>query len=91
MSLRMTNPPQPIIYPKLSDQNFEIAILFNVVERVANNVFEDENPTQPSGLRVLVLPWGHIIFFIENFVVEATKGFIRFEIERASVLFNCRK
>ena len=33
-----------------TNQNFEIAILFNVIERSGNYVFEDDNlPPQPSG------------------------------------------
>ena len=45
-------PPMPIISPNTSDHNFEIAILFSVVERSGNSVFEGDNPPKPSGQRL---------------------------------------
>jgi hypothetical protein len=48
---KATNTPsKPTIYPKTSNKNFEIAILFNVVENSVNLVFKDDNPPQsPQG------------------------------------------
>ena len=37
-------PPSPTIFPNISNENFEIAILFNVVAMFGNHVFEDECP-----------------------------------------------
>ena len=43
-------PPRPTISPNTSNRNFEIAILFNLVERSRNYVLEgDILPLQPSG------------------------------------------
>ena len=44
-------PPTLIILPKSTDQNSEIAILFNVVEKLYNCVFRDDilPPTVPMG------------------------------------------
>jgi hypothetical protein len=41
---RATNVPlTPTIFPNTSNQNFEIAILFNVVESSGSYVIEDDN------------------------------------------------
>jgi len=50
---RATNPsPTPTIFPETSNQNFEIAILFNVNGRSRNYVFKEETLSpEPSGLR----------------------------------------
>ena len=43
-------PPTLIIFPKSMDQNFEIAILFSVVEEPYNYVFGDDLlPHSPRG------------------------------------------
>ena len=43
-------PPTLIIFPKSTDQNSEIAILFSVVEKPYNYVFGDELlPQSPRG------------------------------------------
>ena len=36
------SPPTLIIFPKSTDQNSEIAILFSIVEKPYNYVFEDD-------------------------------------------------
>ena len=41
---------QATISPSTFNQNFEIAILFNIVERSGNYVFEDES-SLPTALR----------------------------------------
>jgi hypothetical protein len=44
---RATNtPPKPMIFPNTFNQNFEIAILLNVVKRSGNYIFEDETSGQ---------------------------------------------
>jgi hypothetical protein len=45
--LRATIPPPSHNnhFPKTSNQNFEVAILFSVVKRTGNYVFEDDTPT----------------------------------------------
>jgi hypothetical protein len=47
------NPLTPSISLNTSNQNFEMAILFNVVESSGNEVFEDDNP--PTDLRSSVV------------------------------------
>jgi hypothetical protein len=71
---RRENPPTPIISPNIPDQRFDMAILFNVVERPGNYVFEDDNPP-PIALRTRVVSYalGAYKVFIESFVVEASK------------------
>ena len=36
-------PPKPTISPNTSNQNFEMAILFDIIERCGYYVFEDDN------------------------------------------------
>jgi len=43
----------PTISPNTFNQNFEIAILFNVVKRPENYVFENDNPTTALGASAL--------------------------------------
>ena len=51
---KATNTPStPTIYPNTSNQNFEIAILFNVVESFGNKVFKDDNPLRALSARVV--------------------------------------
>jgi hypothetical protein len=51
---RKTNtPPTPIISLKTSNKNFEIAILFNVVEKSGNYVFEDVTLPRTLSTRVV--------------------------------------
>jgi len=50
---RATNPPPtPTICSNTSNQNFKIAILFNIVERVGNYVSEENNPHTAHRARV---------------------------------------
>ena len=88
----MTNAPlMPTISPNTSNQNFEIAILFNVFESSGNLVFEDDNPPHsPQGKGCNLCHEAYKVF-IESVVVETQKGLIRLEIERASALFSSRK
>ena len=49
---RATNPPPtPIISQDPSNQNLEIAIFFNMIERVGNYVLKDDKlpPNSPQG------------------------------------------
>ena len=69
--IEATNTPStPTIYPDTSNQNIEIAILFKVVERSGNYIFEDDTP--PTALRVRVVSYalGAYKVFIESFVIE---------------------
>ena len=43
----MPPPLTVIISPNTSDQNFDIAILLNIVESTENCVFKDDIPPQP--------------------------------------------
>jgi hypothetical protein len=56
-----SSPPfTPTISPNTSNQNFEIAILFNVVEWSGNYVFEVDNPSIALRSRVVSYALGHI-------------------------------
>ena len=46
-------PLTPVISPNTSNQNFGIAILFNIVECSGNQVFEDDNPLTALRARVV--------------------------------------
>jgi hypothetical protein len=75
---RATNlPPTPTISPNTSNQNFEIAILFNVVEKSGNEVFEDDPPSYSSqGKSFKLCPEGIKVFFIESILVKTSKRFM---------------
>jgi len=45
--LQLTPLPAQPFFLNTSKQNFEIAVLFNIVERFRNYAFKDENPLQP--------------------------------------------
>ena len=49
--LEVNQAPTFITPPNTSHQNFEIAILFSVIERFSDDVFEDNNPAphDPQG------------------------------------------
>jgi hypothetical protein len=58
---RPINPSlMPIFFPNTSNQNFDIAILFNVVESSGNYVFEDDesrdDPIDPTSTIPLRIP-----------------------------------
>jgi len=57
-------PPSLTISPKTSDRNFEIAILFTVIKRSGNYVFEDDDPPKTFRARVV------------SYVLEAFKVYI---------------
>jgi hypothetical protein len=64
---RATNPTlPPTIYPNTSNQHFEIAILFNVVERHGNHVFEDDKPSTAPMAKVVSYALGAYKVFIES-------------------------
>jgi hypothetical protein len=68
------NPPlTPTISPNISNQNFEIAILFNVVESSGSYVFEDDNPPTPFRARVVISALGSYKIFLDSVVVESSK------------------
>ena len=48
-------PPTPFISPNTSNQNFVIAILFNVVQRSENHIFEDDSPGQQTPPRIPII------------------------------------
>ena len=57
---RATNIPlTPAICANTSNQNFEITILFNVVQRSENYVFEDDSPQSPHGKGCKICPGAH--------------------------------
>jgi hypothetical protein len=57
----------PTISPNISNQNFEIAILFNVVERSRNYVFEgDTSPTVKKRLSRLEIEGLVPFLIVEN-------------------------
>jgi hypothetical protein len=69
-----TNPTlTPTISPNTSNQNFEIAILLNVVERYGIFVSEDDTP--PTDLRVRAVSYTPRAYkdFIESIFVETFK------------------
>jgi hypothetical protein len=63
------NPPTPNIYKNTSYKNFEIAILFNVVERSGNYFFEDDNPSTALRARILSYALGVYKAYIEKVIV----------------------
>jgi hypothetical protein len=73
-------------------KNFEIAILFKVVDRSGNYVFEDDRPLTALRTRVVSYALGAYKVFIESVVVGTSKTrLIQLKIKRASALFNIRK
>jgi hypothetical protein len=78
----------PTISPNTSNQNFEIAISFNLVESSENWIFEDDSPFTALRARVVIYDLGAYKVFIESVVVETQKGLNLLEIERAFALFN---
>ena len=56
---RVANPPfTPTISQNTSNQNLEIAILFNIIESSKNYVFEDNKPPGPLRTRVVIYALG---------------------------------
>jgi hypothetical protein len=84
------DPPSPIISPNTSNQNFEIAILFSVVDLLIENMFLRR--TLPQTLRARVLSYALEAYkvFIEGAVAETSKNAHSIGIQRASS-FNSRK
>jgi hypothetical protein len=50
---QLASPPKPTISTSLSNQNFEIAILFSVIERSGNYILKDGK--SPAALRARVI------------------------------------
>jgi hypothetical protein len=50
---KTNTPPTLTISPKTSNNNFEIAIFFNVVKKSGNYVFEDDTPPTAFSARVI--------------------------------------
>ena len=67
-------PPTPIIPPNTSNPNFEIAILFSVVDFQIENMFLRRTLPQTLRTRVLSYALGAYKVFIEGVVVETSKG-----------------
>jgi hypothetical protein len=44
-------------FPKRFDPNFEVIILFSVVERSGYSIFEDDNRPPPTALRARVVSY----------------------------------
>jgi hypothetical protein len=61
----INTPSTPTIYPKKSNQNFEIAILFKVVEGPEVISLRMTLPPQAPGQGLSVIPWGHIRFLLK--------------------------
>jgi hypothetical protein len=57
-----SSPLSPRISLNTINKNFETAILFHVVERARNYVFEDDNPLTALSSRVVIYTLGHIRF-----------------------------
>jgi hypothetical protein len=71
---RKTNtPPSPTISPNTSNKSFEIAILFDVVERSGNYVFEKDIPPRALRARVLSCLLGACKVFIESVIAKTSK------------------
>jgi hypothetical protein len=64
---QLASPPTPTISTSLSNQNFEIAILFSVIERSGNYIFKDGK--SPTVLRDRV-----ISYTLETYEVYIEKG-----------------
>ena len=69
---QLTPPPTPTISPNTSNRYFEIAILFNLVERSGNYVFEDDHSRQGKGYKLCS---GDIKgIYIERMIVQTLEG-----------------
>ena len=80
-------PLMPTISPNTFNQSLEIVILLNVVESSGNYVFKDEKSPRDPRANVVSYTLGAYKVFIENVVVETSKGLIQLETERASAFF----
>ena len=59
------SPSHLSFFPKLSDQNFEITILFSIVERSNNYVFEDDlTPPFPKEEGLQVINFAHRLHIV---------------------------
>ena len=66
-------PPHANHFPITSDQHFDRTILFNVVKRSGNYVFEENPP--PTAFRIMVVSFalGAYKVFIESVFAETSK------------------
>ena len=62
-------PPTPTISPDTFNKNFEIVILFNVVERSGNYAFEDNPPPPTPWVRVVNYAMGTFKVYIERVII----------------------
>ena len=69
-------PPTPTVSLNTFNRNFEISILFSIVERSRDYVFEDDNPPPPTALRARVVSYalGAFKVCIERAIVETLEG-----------------
>ena len=70
---RATSPPTPIISPNTSNQTFEIAILFSLVDFQIENMFLRRTVPPTLSARVLSCALGAYKVFIECVVIETSK------------------
>jgi len=67
---RVTNPPpMPTISPNTSNPNFEIVILFNVVERSRNFIFEDDIPLTTFRTKIVWYVLRQYKVYVERVIV----------------------
>jgi hypothetical protein len=67
---KATNAPsKPTISPNTSNQNFEIAILFNVVESSGNYIFEQDIPPTVFRTRVISYALGAHMVLMEGMII----------------------
>ena len=78
--LRATNPPlTPTFSPNTSNQNFQIGILFNVVESFGNKVFKDDSLSTPIALRARVVSYAlvaYMVFIESGLEIERDSAFL---------------
>ena len=56
----------PIVSPNTSNKNFELTILFNVIERSGNYFFRDDKPHTALRARFVMLALGAYKLYIER-------------------------
>ena len=66
---RATSPPHVLFSPSGSDRNYEIAILFQIVQRSYNKPFGIDTTRQILETNVVSYTPGYIRFFMEGVVV----------------------
>jgi hypothetical protein len=64
---------RPSFPPNRSNNNIDIAIFYNVVERSGNYVFEEDTPPTALRKRVVSYALGEYTIFAESLVVGTSK------------------